>query len=650
MKIQTILFIIFISSTFLNALNTTDTKLNEKEKSWLKQNKKVKIRVANVPPLHFMENGVPKGISVDFMKYIGTKYNINIEFIHNIPWKDALSKIEKKTGEVDLLLSIGYSKDRENFINFSSEYIELPNMIYTETNKPVTSLKDLKDKKVVIEKGFLVRKFIDKANLNIEIINAKNTLDALEQLSNGKADAYIGDILIANYFIEVEQLENIKMVAPTDFPLHTQFFGIRKDWPELASIINKGLLSMNNDEKQLIKGKWLGGKFEIVQYKHLNEVIVFFIIIILIILYFMKKIKVKEEESNFLLNSIPVNIFYKDKDLNYIKINQSYADILKIKPDDVLGKNDYDFWPKEFVDKYRDDDKNVLNSKERLELEESFEDNGEIHYVNTLKIPIIKDNKSIALLGIFWDVTKYKKALEEIKQKDEMLISQSRNAAMGEMISMIAHQWRQPLHVISMATNNMKADIELEAIEKDDFNMYCDDVQKQTIYLSQTITDFQNFFKPEQSKEIGINVADILNNTLDIIGQSLKNNNIKVITEFKEVPLIDTYAKELLQVFINILKNSKDALEERNKKNSTIKIELYEENKFIKVLISDNAGGIEVKNLDKIFKPYFSTKDVLNGTGLGLHISKTIIEMHLKGKIKVYNNDEGAVFEIVIPQ
>ena len=401
---------------------------------------------------------------------------------------------------------------------------------------------------------------------------------------------------------------------------------------------------------QIIKTKWLGAKFEIVEYKRLFQVVAVFIIILSIILYFLRKIKLKEEESNFLLNSVPINIFYKDKDLNYLKINQSYADILNIKPNDVFGKNDYDFWPKEFVDKIKEDDKRVLTSKEKLEIEESFEKNGEIYYVNTLKIPIIRDNKSIALLGIFWDVTKYKNALEEIKQKDKMLISQSRNAAMGEMISMIAHQWRQPLSIIAMTTNNMKVDIELDTIEKDDFNKYCNGLEKQTQYLSQTITDFQSFFKPNKSKDIDVNIANVLNNTLDVIKQSLINHNIKVVTIYNKIPLITTYSQDLLQVFINIIKNSKDAFELSTKENSIIKIELYEENQYIKVLISDNAGGIDDKIFDKIFEPYFTTKNNLNGTGLGLYISKVIIETHINGKITVYNSGDGVVFEIAIPK
>ena len=237
--------------------------------------------------------------------------------------------------------------------------------------------------------------------------------------------------------------------------------------------------------------------------------------------------------------------------------------------------------------------------------------------------------------------------ITEIIKKDDIMMAQSKNAAMGEMISLIAHQWRQPIATIAMNANTMLADISFSnKIEDKDIERISNSILGQTQHLSQTIDDFKDFFKPKKTTE-KVFVNDIIDQSLTVIGKSLENNNIEFIKDYQSDTAVDILSRELLQVIINIVKNAKEALTEKEIQGATISAITYEDEKHVYIKICDNGTGIKESILDKIFEPYFTTKDENTGTGLGLYMSKTIIEKHLKGKLECFN-ENGACFLIKI--
>jgi len=246
------------------------------------------------------------------------------------------------------------------------------------------------------------------------------------------------------------------------------------------------------------------------------------------------------------------------------------------------------------------------------------------------------------------EINEKMKLRNELRKKDELMIAQSRHAAMGEMISMIAHQWRQPITVIAMNANMILADIDLETIDPVSLKDIATDTIRQTHELSQTIDDFRDFFKPDKKAE-EVYMHQVIDDALRVIGKSLEHHGIKINIDNDESLKVITFSRELMQVLINLLKNAKEAFDEKQE-NKTISIDLFEEDEIIHMSMCDNAGGIELDVLPHIFDPYFTTKGVKNGTGLGLYMSKTIIEKHLKGFIDVYNKNDGVCFEIKIPK
>ena len=227
------------------------------------------------------------------------------------------------------------------------------------------------------------------------------------------------------------------------------------------------------------------------------------------------------------------------------------------------------------------------------------------------------------------------------------MINQSRLAQMGEMISMIAHQWRQPLNAISLTSNNLQFKLMMNDIDNDFFTKEIKLIEEYSQHLSTTIEDFRGFFKENKIEEI-TSLENIINSTLDIVKVSIENKNIKIKTIFESNQEFKTYPNELKQVVLNIIKNSEDALLEKNIQNSLITIKtLYNKEKnTLELIIKDNAKGIPEDIIDNIFDPYFSTKKAKEGTGLGLYMSKTIVENHCLGQLTVSNDKDGAVFVI----
>lgn len=236
----------------------------------------------------------------------------------------------------------------------------------------------------------------------------------------------------------------------------------------------------------------------------------------------------------------------------------------------------------------------------------------------------------------------------ERKAQEQLLVQSGKLAAVGEMIGMIAHQWRQPLSSISTLAGNLQVLIELDKYEAQRFLQLLADINRHSQYLSKTINDFRHFFKPDNPCDI-VPVGAIIDNTLGIIGKSLEYKDIKLVHEGYFGRPIMTYPTELMQVFLNLIKNAVDALVDNRTKNPVVIIRGYDNAGYQVVEIGDNAGGIPEDIMPMIFDPYFSTKNPTTGTGVGLYMSKMIVEEHCRGELTASNRPEGACFTVKLP-
>ena len=248
------------------------------------------------------------------------------------------------------------------------------------------------------------------------------------------------------------------------------------------------------------------------------------------------------------------------------------------------------------------------------------------------------------------------KNIEENKTKDLILFQQSKLATIGELIYNISHQWRQPLSVITTIASGIKIEKELGINNDVEEIEMLNKILKSANHLSQTIEDFREFYNPNMPK-IKFSITTCINKCIEIINQQFINKNIIIKKEIQEFDIYG-FEQQLIQVFINILNNSRDAFEENDIKERIIFIKTRLLNDSITISINDNGGGIEEKNLKKIFEPYFTTKHQLNGIGISLYMSYQIITKSFGGEIFVENNEIkyfdktyiGANFKISIPK
>ena len=234
-----------------------------------------------------------------------------------------------------------------------------------------------------------------------------------------------------------------------------------------------------------------------------------------------------------------------------------------------------------------------------------------------------------------------------LAQTQKQLVQSTKMAAVGEMLAMIAHQWRQPLSVIGMITSGLTLKGQMNKIDTT-FTNEIEKLQNQIRFLSGTIEDFRNFFRPNDKLE-SVQLGDIVMITVKMFEPILHKSGIELQKEIIDVPSVRVHQSELQQVIMNLLKNAMDALLEKQPKLRQIKIRVGQKDNHQILEVQDNAGGIDGEIIDRIFDPYFTTKGKLNGTGLGLYMSKLIIEEHFRGKLSVQNQDSGANFRIELP-
>jgi len=255
-------------------------------------------------------------------------------------------------------------------------------------------------------------------------------------------------------------------------------------------------------------------------------------------------------------------------------------------------------------------------------------------------------SKTIELLQI--ETEERLRATEAALQKERMLIQQSRQAAMGEMIGNIAHQWRQPLNTLGLILQELPYNQKNGTLTGETLDESVRRAKKVIFHMSQTIDDFRNFFRPDKEK-VSFKLNDIVVKAVSLVDSSFTNQGIQIDIDHQEDISIHGYPTEFSQVILNILVNSRDAfIECTNDGPRLVLIRLFSEDGRAVLTITDNAKGIAEENLSRIFEPYFTTKAPDKGTGVGLYMSKTIIEKNMGGILSARNSGNGAEFRIEV--
>jgi len=380
---------------------------------------------------------------------------------------------------------------------------------------------------------------------------------------------------------------------------------------------------------------------------NLLGVAVFITIIVIILRLINSERRLKQINDRYIISSVT------DPKGKIIDVSDAFCTISGYTREELIGKPHnivrHPDMPKEA---FKDMWATIKQGKTWQGKVKNLKKGGGYYWVYANIEPIFdKRGKIEAYAAIRLDITDsihLKEELERSQQKDKAMLQQSKLAQMGEMIAMIAHQWRQPLTAISSTASDLHMKIMLDNYDSDYFVNKLEKIDDFSQHLSKTIDDFRGFYK-EDKRKVNIRFSEITQGALDIVATSIENKNISLETDFHCQKKIAVYPNELRQVILNLIKNAEDVLVEKEIENPKIYLKTYDdgENSYFEVI--DNAGGIPEDIIDKIFEPYFSTKTKKDGTGLGLYMSKTIVEEHCGGKLSVCNTKDGAKFKIVIP-
>lgn len=659
-------------------LNLTDEELD-----YLKNKKTITMCYpTEYPPYTMMEHDQPVGIIIDSIRHIENKIGIPFEFIYADTLKEQFTMA--KNGACESVSLVVTSPQLISFLSATKPLGRDTISLVTKIDKQyVFDLATIADQTIGIDKQTVnVIQFVKEHYPQIKYVELDGV--DLDKVVDGEIYGFIGPSVHLNYLVSKKYANELKLMRTLDHSIEGSI-GVQRSEPLLLSILNKAIMDVGQFSKEEVYSKWINIKYKkSLDYTLLYQII--FITLFPILIFFYWNVRLRQEIKK-----------RKEIESHLIKSEQTFKALFDLAPVLIDAFDEHGkctLWNNE-CEKVFGWSIEELNARENS-LALFYPDINDQHAVSeSLSTqnkavfrewhPLSKSGKIITcmwanvqlpnseVINIGYDITELREvqhelnqlnqvleskvevAVTEIHNKEILLQQQSRLAQMGEMITMIAHQWRQPLSVISASVFDIQTKLDLEKFDLDDkesqekflkfLHHELADIHYYTQHLSNTIEDFRNYFKPDKEKEFTF-LSEPITKALQLLHVAIKNNDVEMVCDFKTDRELLIYTNELMQVILNIIKNSIDNFIERETPHPKIVIEVFTNNDHDIIKICDNGGGIDEAILPKIFDPYFSTKDEKNGTGLGLYMSKMIIEEHNNGTLHVNNTNQGVCIEI----
>ncbi len=654
MRIILLMYIFGITSLW-----ATNIELTQKEKEYLKENVFTYAGDPNWLPFEaFNSDGKYIGIVSEYIDIIENKLDLKLNKMITKDWIDTL-ELSKKVGvdiisgdARDMVLRKNY-KAIDTYIKNSLVLVARENYIFIDT---LNDLNDFKDKKIAFIDGAGFKVDIYKKYPDINFINCKSPQDGLLGVKSGKYDIFIGSLSMIEYTINDLNIEGIKVSGTMGTTMNLTLF-VDKNKPILYSIINRAIHSITDIQKKKIISKWKYSLVEkvIIDYTLVGQTIglFLFLLVLSIMLIFRNNNKKLHQLLNSSIDSLTIFKNGRLVDTNRVTLDMygynSVSDVKNKRALDLVHPSEHSFLKKQLIHSQKPYELLMMRKDGSTfpALVQGTQIDKTTRVTSVVDLTEIKNiQKKLEILNNSLE-DKVKEEVAKNREKDKIMLQQSRLAQMGEMISMIAHQWKQPLSHLSILGQGVVLKYKLNKLDDMSIENFNIKHSKQIIQMSDTIDDFRNFFRPQKEKKI-FNMIDTIKHSIDILSPSFEKENIILNMSLSPNCYIDGYSNELGQGLINILNNAKDALVENKIADKIITITLEKNEQDICLIISDNAGGIPSHIIDKVFDPYFSTKNKKNGTGLGLYMTKIIIHEHLNGNLSVFNDKDGAVFRITV--
>jgi C4-dicarboxylate-specific signal transduction histidine kinase/ABC-type nitrate/sulfonate/bicarbonate transport system substrate-binding protein len=658
----------------------------KKEQEYLQKRRYIKFCTQpDSLPYSAIENSHFIGIGANLLDLIEKNTQIKFKLYETKTWEESLEAIAKR--ECDFLPMAAETQARNSYVNFTQNYYYEPLVLVTREDKNyILDIGSVIHKEFSVVKGNSFIEYLKRKYPSLKLHEVDTIGEGLLGVEQGKYFAHIDIMMSAAYYIQHNAKQHLKINGQFNDSVSV-CFAVRNDDPILFGIMNKLVGNIHVEELQNILNKWVSVNYtKGVNYKYIKEIVVLTLIFLLGLLYrgsLLKKqnsaleglqgelielnetLETRVEEAVYELEVAQeigkIGSWIYDLEKNQLKWSKQCYTIFDIPKEKV--NNLYE----SFQGRIHPDDLSMVekNYEESLNHQKYYEvqhrllmADDSIKYVYERGKTIFShDGKALKTYGTVQDITEKVLNQEELNKKDAFLLHQSRLAQMGEMLSMIAHQWKQPLSAIASTEITLKTAVELEKYDLYDktqqqefLTFLLDRLDKIALYvqnLGKTIDNFSNYYKPNKASSL-VSLDSIIQKSMELIQDSLKSALIEWEEDLNSKDKISAHENELMQVVLNILNNAKDQLINNNIENPKIILRSYTLQKSVVLEIEDNAGGVKEDILPKIFDPYFSTKREKNGTGLGLYMSKMIVEEYHDGHLMVENTKEGAKFMIKV--
>ncbi len=655
----------------INSDDLINLSFTEEERLFLNQKKIIKMCVLPnwLPFEQIDENIKHKGIGADIIKIISEKINIPIVLVPTKQWSESLQNIKDR--KCDILPVAMDVPSRRVFMDFTKPYVSEPFVIATKMDELfIKDVKSIGKRKVGIVKNYAFSEVLKKNNPEIKIIDVKNAKEGLERVESGELFGYVDIMAAIGYNIQKYSFVNLKIAGKLEHDI-TLSIASRKDEPLLSSIMQKTLETISEDKFRTIVGEWIKIKVEqSFDYSKLFYIVGFFSILISLILYKNRSIsaintKLKEEKkiteslTHFQQGLLSLfdrgdAVLFKWKTTDRKKvdfISQSIYGLTGFSQEDFTsGKMAYSQCiHKEDFNRVVQKNKEGLLEKSSYFRHEPYRiitKDGIQKWVLDYRVSEKNEDGVIYLLGYISDITEHVHHQANTSHQAKM-------ASLGEMIGNIAHQWRQPLSLISSVATGSILQKQINTLSNEEFekNMYL--INENVQYLSKTIDDFRNFIKGSHDI-IQFNLSDKIDTFLNLVNSSIVSNHIQIIKECDSTIQLKNHPNDLIQSLMNLYNNAKDVLKELPEDERYFFISTKRVANEILITVKDNGKGISENMLGKIFEPYTTTKHQSQGTGLGMNITYNFIVTSMKGTISAENTKfnykgkqyVGAKFEI----
>ncbi|MDD3815655.1 MAG: transporter substrate-binding domain-containing protein [Desulfocapsaceae bacterium] len=673
----------FAAETSLSSKNTFS--LTESEKLWLRAHPIIHVRISpSYPPFEFYKDGRYQGLAVDYLDLVAKRLGISFEPVDaSLSWSESLNRLRKKSG-VDLILMITRTAERERDIEFSRTFISFPLVIFSRKDSPfISGIHDLRSGKTVVEKDYTYRGWLKRDVPEAELTEAGTSREALKAVSTGSADFWIANLAMGSYLIETEGLVNLKVAAPTPYDKDDLAMGVRKDWPELAHLINRALDSVTEEETRAIHNHWLS-----VRYEHGIQIkdVVFWILLVslfvaaisfLFIVQLRRQVKsrtahlekeiverVQAEEAlersrsqyQSLVDNIPIGVNLMDTDYRIVMSNEIIGRWFSKDRDLIIGQYCFhEFKKREEPCLQCPGIVSMKSGKLAIAETEGIRDDGSRFAVRLRTVPVGPAESPTGFIELVEDMTDIMQAQEERSRLEQQLIQSQKMEAIGTLAGGIAHDFNNILTPIvgytQMAQRLAKEDVTLSA--------YLEHVVAAASRATELVRQILTFSRKDDQQKMALQISSIAQESLKLLRSSIPTT-IEIREDITTQALIFANPTQIHQIIMNLCTNAYQAMEltggilmvslkETEILPGQITGDEVPPGRYVVLEVSDTGCGMDEETKTKIFEPYFTSKEKGKGTGLGLAVVHGIVK-DLQGQIAVLSEPgRGTTFRIFLP-